>query len=138
VELPDDLGRSLFTNDACEGFERSLDIVPGDRYLEDNFPDSTVGFIKADVEGFEPNVFRGLKRTLIRDRPIIMFENSSRDSAVIDILKEYGYTKFYGFEENCIRFRNTQVKRFCRILNNRITVVEVKDPSMHHYIIASC
>jgi FkbM family methyltransferase len=41
------------------------DVVPADR---------RIGFLKIDVEGLEYPVFRGAKRTLTENRPIVLFE----------------------------------------------------------------
>lgn len=52
---------------------RSLSIRQGDLLFEErSFP--RVDLMKVDVEGFEPFVFRGLRRTIRRDRPAILTE----------------------------------------------------------------
>jgi hypothetical protein len=47
---------------------RSIDSLCEELVLKD------VRFVKIDVEGFEPQVLRGMARLLRRDRPVIVFE----------------------------------------------------------------
>jgi FkbM family methyltransferase len=55
-----------------------------DLFAHENLP--KIDIIKLDVEGFEPNVLRGLERRLSLDRPVILMELSEKTrSAVIDI-----------------------------------------------------
>ena len=51
----------------------AVEIVHGDRFFrEHGLPPAT--FIKIDVEGFEPQVFVGLKEVFRRDRPVVLAE----------------------------------------------------------------
>ena len=60
----------------------------------------TPSFVKIDVEGYEPNVFRGMSKILSHDhRPIIIFEALSVDAVkqcvtVLDELSRNGYTYY--------------------------------------------
>ncbi len=63
-----------------------------------------ISFIKIDVEDFELNVLKGMKKTLSNHSPIIFFEQYQNQfikndnifsSPVIDYLKENGYNYFY-------------------------------------------
>jgi FkbM family methyltransferase len=63
----------------------------------DSFGFEDVGFIKIDVEGSEPDVIAGARRTIARDRPNLLVELLTRptDEALIAIEKiedEFGYT----------------------------------------------
>ena len=42
--------------------------------LDDEIQDVCVDFVKIDIEGAEPKAFRGMKRILLKDRPIILSE----------------------------------------------------------------
>jgi hypothetical protein len=56
-----------------------------------------IGFLKVDVEGYEPDVFEGSRRVLSDDRPrLIMFESLSGalDARVYRIFAEHDYTVF--------------------------------------------
>lgn len=60
-----------------------LPVRHGDRYLADSEPEiaagaKRIGFVKCDVEGFEADVFAGLRETLSRHRPILAFESNHR------------------------------------------------------------
>lgn len=52
-----------------------LRVVVGDDYFQDNV--ERVDLLKIDVEGYEPDVLRGFRRTLERCRPDIIIELSS-------------------------------------------------------------
>jgi FkbM family methyltransferase len=71
--LPDNPGsRSLvWTLDAAR--DEVVQIRIGDFFMRE-IAAPKINLLKVDVEGFEKNVFAGLKDTLRRDRPIILFE----------------------------------------------------------------
>ena len=80
------------------GTEKILPVRRGDDYLKKYAPDlatmrQRIGFIKCDVQGFEPNVFAGLGETLARHQPMIMFESDtpSLGNAAWTVLKGVGY-----------------------------------------------
>ncbi|MDA7876983.1 FkbM family methyltransferase [Akkermansiaceae bacterium] len=50
-----------------------VQVVRGDDYLKEQGIGKP-NFIKIDVEGHEPNVLRGLKKTIAESRPVVMFE----------------------------------------------------------------
>ena len=61
--------------------------------------DETVGLIKIDVEDHEHAVLVGARQTILRCRPIVVFEqhfNHIRhgSSEVLELLRTYGYEKF--------------------------------------------
>ena len=53
--------------------------------------------LKVDVEGFEPQVLRGARRTVERCRPVIYIENdrSEQQQEVISLVAEMGYRLFW-------------------------------------------
>jgi FkbM family methyltransferase len=60
-----------------------LPVRHGDRYLAQNEPEiasgaKRIGFVKCDVEGFEADVFAGLRETFARHRPILTFESNHK------------------------------------------------------------
>lgn len=62
-----------------------------------------VAMIKIDVEGHEPDVLRGARQLLARDRPVVVFEQAAEaiaegSSAAIDVLREAGYARFWVVE----------------------------------------
>jgi FkbM family methyltransferase len=59
----------------------------GDELLE-RIGCKKVDAVKVDVQGFEPEVLRGLKQMLTRDKPFLWFEVSTATSAKLDDLKQ--------------------------------------------------
>ncbi len=54
-------------------------------------PDVHIAFLKVDVEGAELAVFRGARRILAKDRPVVVFECTDQDlPAVASFLKSLG------------------------------------------------
>jgi FkbM family methyltransferase len=64
-----------------------------------------IGLIKIDVEGHEINVLKGAKNLIKREKPVIIFEQHSREfkdgsTQVIEFLKSLDYINFYLIKEN--------------------------------------
>ena len=75
-----------------------------------------IDLIKIDVEGNELNVLKGMKETIQKSSPIILFETQKKEifngtSAVINYLKSIEYNKFYSIEN----YPNTKVTIFNKI-----------------------
>lgn len=60
----------------------------------DSFNIDNIGFIKIDVEGAEPEVIEGSLQTLMRCKPVVMFESKVEWEAreAINLLRDIGYT----------------------------------------------
>jgi FkbM family methyltransferase len=101
------LGMGSFARDHGESHSVQLDIRRGDDVVEEH--DITkVSFIKVDTEGYTPQVFRGLARTLDRCRPVVFFEWSACDAQGLPGGEErqllpQGYA-FYHFRPNPARY----------------------------------
>lgn len=55
-------------------------------------PDLHIAFLKVDVEGAELALFRGARRILVKDRPVVVFECTDRDlPEVATFLKSLGF-----------------------------------------------
>lgn len=65
----DNLGRGRVTPEGLH----LIKVVRGDDFVREHVS-GQVDFIKIDVEGHELHVIEGLHQTLIRDRPVVMFE----------------------------------------------------------------
>jgi FkbM family methyltransferase len=63
----------------------------------DGFELPTCGLLKVDVEGFEPQVLRGARRTIERCRPAIYIENdrAAQQQEVISLIAEMGYRLYW-------------------------------------------
>ena len=76
-----------------------VEVVRLDDYLEDNsllLP--PVSFIKADVEGHEQKVFEGAKSTILKYKPVLLFEcdqYKADEGELFSLLVEYGYEGFF-------------------------------------------
>lgn len=71
-----------------------------------DLPGERIGLIKIDVENLEINVLKGARETILRDRPVIFFEQhdydfpaDGGDSPVVGLLRELGYSTFYEVDE---------------------------------------
>ncbi len=95
-------GSALRTNMGLATLEHSdtvpaNDLVPVDlRRLDDEIGDRTVGVLKIDVEGHEPQVLRGaarlLERGLVRD--VIFEDHESYPDAATEMVESAGYKLF--------------------------------------------
>lgn len=68
----DNMGTGHFITESKNGSGEPLPVRVGDTVLAE-IP-VAIGLVKIDVEGFEPHVLRGLRRTLERDQPVIIME----------------------------------------------------------------
>lgn len=77
--------------------------------------------LKVDVEGFEPQVLRGARRTIERCRPIIYIENDrqAQQQEVISLIAEQGYRLYWHtpmlFEPG--NFRGVQENEFGAVVS---------------------
>ena len=59
-----------------------------------------VNLIKIDIEGHEHSALLGAREVIVRNHPVILFEQHVSDfvdgkSKVVELIKEYGYSKFF-------------------------------------------
>ena len=74
-----------------------LNLVNGDSYIE-KLKLPSIGILKMDVEGFEKNALLGLRRTLKRDRPIMVCEISYGNELSFASLQEFAATIPNGYK----------------------------------------
>ncbi len=85
---------SFVRKDLPPGREVEVPIRTGDqliRHQQATAPD----VIKIDVEGFEPEVLRGLRETIATHRPVIFFEHLFLDNETIERLRPEGYSLYF-------------------------------------------
>jgi FkbM family methyltransferase len=75
--------------------------------------DARVALMKVDVEGHEWQVFRGAQEVLLRDRPLVLFEQAGISQDVLTLLESLGYRSFAYFD---VRLRGLPQGRLPRRL----------------------
>jgi FkbM family methyltransferase len=77
--------------------KRQATVVRGDDELQGIEFANGISMIKIDVEGMEPQVIKGLTKTIQKYRPLIFWEAFTHDTAnaSVEILREMGYENFY-------------------------------------------
>lgn len=115
-------GRGTFDEIRCS-------IICGDDFEPLSSRNHRVGLVKIDVEGLETSVLRGLKRLLVADGPVVVFE-SHGDSGMeqIDLLRGLGYRHF------SIISRRSLFGIFCDYKVQKVT--KLQDDRMYPMVIA--
>jgi FkbM family methyltransferase len=87
----------LDANEANAMNQIMVDVVVGDAELETLNLTQKITLIKIDVEGHEPFVVAGLRKTISTHQPIVYWEAFSKDEAekTKALLMEMGYSNFY-------------------------------------------
>ena len=94
-----------------------VNLKVGDQVLSEI---SDIGVIKIDVEGMEKNVLRGLVKTIVKQRPIIIFEQHFADFADRENETEaISFLRNLGYEMVVIKIsKNSGKNWFYRRINN--------------------
>jgi len=79
---------------------QTIDLDTLDHYLSSLGSSPPVSFLKIDIEGHELKAFKGMKQTLCKSKPLILFEQHSSEfrsssSDCLDFLSSIGYTYYY-------------------------------------------
>jgi FkbM family methyltransferase len=84
----------------------TLPVRNGDAFMASHEPEIAsggcrIGFVKCDVEGFEAEVFAGLRATLAAHRPILTFESNTAEAGgrAFEQLRAAGYTHLSAIRE---------------------------------------
>ena len=80
----------------------------GENIFTPEWLDGPLRLIKFDIEGAELSALKGLKQTIVRERPVIIFESNLSNSdtggnAVIALLRTFGYIHFAALEDSGLR-----------------------------------
>ncbi len=72
--------------------EAHKDVIIEDVNVEcmDNYNFENIDFIKIDVEGYELNVLKGAKETILRNKPYILLEQRVNDTCGVKFLENLG------------------------------------------------
>ena len=112
-------GLASFTKPDCEHKTISIDVRPLDDF---NFRD--VAFIKIDVEGHESEVIAGAKKTILREKPVMLVEIEQRHlgsksiDVVFDEIKQLGYQGFFLYNGHFIGLDAFDVDTHQNLLKN--------------------
>ena len=102
-----------------------VDVAIGDEEIENLNLNKKIEIIKIDVEGHEPFVVEGLKRTIKKDGPLIFWEAFSRNEAnkTKVILEQMGYKNFYHITPN--RFSNKLLNKLWKSISKATYLVKM-------------
>ena len=109
------------TKTAHPSFNLEIEINVGDDLIEEMVDDqSGISFIKLDVEGFEAEALKGLRKTISKYRPIISIELNfaslnKPSEAALNVLADLGYKNFYVLERPH-SFRNRYLNFMSRVI----------------------
>ena len=84
-------GGATFKNDINKPNSEVCDL----NVFDDFYPKLNFSFVKIDVEGFELNVLKGMKKNILKNLPIIAFEGKiDSTEKIIKYLSKIGYDTF--------------------------------------------
>ena len=94
-----------------------VQVVCGDDYLQEQ-EIGPIDAIKIDVQGFEPEVLRGLRTRLITDRPIVWFELGGGTLSKMD-----SFRQLQELFPSTVRLKKFEIKR--SFMKYRVELEEV-------------
>ena len=102
-----------------------VDVAIGDEEIEKLNLNKKIEIIKIDVEGHEPFVIEGLKRTIEKDKPLIFWEAFSRNEAnkTKVLLEQMGYKNFYHITPN--KFSNRLLNKLWKSISKATYLVKM-------------
>ncbi|AUP78846.1 FkbM family methyltransferase [Flavivirga eckloniae] len=71
-----------------------LETITIDTFLEKNYPNQKIDFVKIDVEGAELQAIKGMKQTMLKYLPSLMIEVTENIKEIFDILTNLDYFIF--------------------------------------------
>lgn len=148
ANLEGNLGRSGVTQTLAATATRSfpVQLERGDDVLDGAIPAQLpLLLVKLDIEGHEMQALAGLRQTLLRHQPLVLFEShhaggAGGSDAIVDLLGQWGYGHFYVLEVNASPYRNRLAKlvyRLARGWNLAVRAVARPDDRSHALVIAS-
>ena len=68
-----------------------------------------IHLIKIDVNGYEFEIVKCLKRQIIKNLPLMVIENNKKIKKISKLLSKYGYQRYYNNNGNLERYTNQKV-----------------------------
>jgi FkbM family methyltransferase len=101
-----------------------IDVAVGDTELEILNLGQKINLIKIDVEGHEPLVVEGLRKTISTHQPIVYWEAFSKDEAekTKALLMEMGYSNFYHLTTK--KYQSRLMNKLIKSFTNAAYLVE--------------
>ncbi len=125
-----DAGSSSLINEENSSSRITIDVI-----RLDDLPMQKIDFIKIDVEGFEPEVFLGAQKTILKDKPKIVFEfqphlydknKTLSGEQLLELLHTtFGYSLSQMLPTGTETFPATSFKRATEILRAEKTLVNI-------------
>ena len=70
---------------------------------------NNIDIIKIDVNGFEFEIVKCLKRQIIKSHPLMVIENNKEINKISKYLSKYGYKKYYNNNGKLEKYHNQKV-----------------------------
>lgn len=125
---------------------KTLQVKNGDDLIAKHFPEHKISLIKMDIEGHELRALKGLRFTLEKHSPIVLFEchnmTGLQDEGqdIIEYLESLSYRYFYSVEASVTKISNKLVRFIMRIFkgsNFYATKINSLEPRFYPLIVAS-
>lgn len=119
IFLKDALGSSHFTDVNQAGSSMQLRVRRGDDVISGINP-ACISLIKIDVEGHEVSALTGLRSTIEKHFPIILYESHPEKNAAEAenlqlLIRSFGYNHFYTYETKHNPYRRPFMKAMYRL-----------------------
>ena len=125
---------------------KTLPVKNGDDLIAKHFPEHKISLIKMDIEGHELRALKGLRFTLEKHSPIVLFECHNMPGLqdegqdIIEYLESLSYRYFYSVEAPVTKISNKLVRFIMRIFkgsNFYATKINSLEPRFYPLIVAS-
>ena len=68
-----------------------------------------IDLIKIDVNGYEYEIIKCLKKQIVKDLPLIVIENNNEFKKISNYLEKFGYKKYYNNNGKLKKYTNQNV-----------------------------